>query len=336
MKLKKKSKILFIIILLFAIIMGINYSNAEDNALDSFYIKESSKTGNSLVVNVYMKTSGATAFKGIIVYDNDLVLTKIENKLSNVSMEIRPNLAKEDERSYKGQKGMVFAAMTDESNKITGEKLVLTLYFDTTNCETDKEYSIDWDTDDIAGYEPNTFVLDGDYKDIQAKGLTYTHEEDNESEDADKEAEEKAKKEAEEKAKAEAEAKAKEEAEKKAAEEKSKAEAEEKAKAEEERKAAEAKAKAEAEEKAKAEADKKAAEEKAKAEAEEKAKKNQQNATNNSNNAQPTNKATNSASSNKENLPQTGSASNYILIGTILIALIMGIVGYINVKRNKM
>ena len=279
-----------------------------------------------------MKTSGTTAFKGIIVYDNDLVLTKIENKLSNVSMEIRPDLTKEDEKSYKSQKGMVFAAITNESNKISGDKLVLTLYFDTTNCENGKQYSINWDTDDIAGYEPNTFILDGDYKDIQAKGLTYTHEQSDESDDEAREAEEKARKEAEEKAKAEAEAKAKEEAEKKAAEEKAKAEEEEKAKAEEERKAAEEKAKKEAEAKAKEEAEKKAAEEKAKAEAEEKAKKNQQN---NANNANSTNKdnPTNQATTNH---PQTGSSSNYIIIGTILIALIIGMVGYINIKRNKM
>ena len=44
MKLKKKNKIIFSIILLFAIIMGINYSNAEDNTIDSFYMKESYKT----------------------------------------------------------------------------------------------------------------------------------------------------------------------------------------------------------------------------------------------------------------------------------------------------
>ena len=325
MKLKRKIGLIICIIILFTFFSSIKCNVLAEETKDRMYMSGKVIDDNTVEIDVHLKSSNASGVQGSIMYDSGMILKKIEKNFpEGFSNDVRPKTSSNGEVSEeiqsqainKGKKRIGFTAASSDA-KLNGDTVILKLYFDISNCNAG-EYLVEWYTDDIAGTGAATAVFyNGEEKTLETKGYIFKiaeeEEKDDDEEKAKKEAEEKAKKEAEEKAQKEAEEKAKEEAEEKA------------------KKEAEEKAKKEAEEKAKAEA-----EEKAKKEAEEEAKKQQEASNKAKNNTTNTaNNATNTAGKNDEKLPQTGSTSSYIIIGSILMVAVLGVVGFIKAKRTK-
>ena len=323
MKLKRKIGLITCILILFAFFSSIKCNVLAEETKDRMYLSGKVVDNNTIEVDVHLNSSNASGVQGSIMYDNEMILKKIENSFpEGFSNDVRPTTSSNGEVSEeiqsqainKGKKRIGFTAASGNA-KINGNTIILKLYFDISNCN-DGEYSVEWYTDDIAGTGAATAVFyNGEEKPLETAGYKFKIAEEDEGKDDD---EEQAKKEAEEKAKKEAEEQAKKEA-----EEQAKKEAEEQAKKE-----AEEKAKADAEEK-----DKKEAEEKAKAEEAQKQQEASNKAKNNTTNT--ANNTTNTAGKNDEKLPQTGSTSSYIIIGSILMVAVIGIVGFIKAKRTK-
>lgn len=174
---KQKRRIISVLLLLtlfFTMVLTNNAYAAENE--DSLYLQISSNSNNTLVVDVHINTTGVDGIKGVLVYDNALVLKKVEsteNLNNSYTFAYRPNVETEGEREYKKQKGISFSAVANKKNtELKGDKVIVKLTFDISKCEEGKNYSIVWDTDEVSGYIANTYVKYNDAKkDLKTGGL---------------------------------------------------------------------------------------------------------------------------------------------------------------------
>ena len=224
MRLKKKCAIIISIIILCFLFIGIRKTFAA--SADRFYMKGRYTDENTMEVKVYLDTEHADNFRGVLSYDNELVLKEIRTNLENTAY--KPNIETEGEKSYKGAKGLSFGYAVDTDHAISGTTTIITLMYDISNCEEGESYSISWDTDNLAGSGDNTYVsYNQEHRDVQAEGFVFTiADDDGSDEDEQKKKEQE---EASRKAEEEARKKAEEEARKKAEEEEAKRKAEEEA-----------------------------------------------------------------------------------------------------------
>ena len=332
MKLKKKIAFIIFAIFIIGFIFCKNTSTA-DNEVDRYYFSSTNTVEDGLLeIDVIANTSGADLMSGVIKYDAALDLKKIEKNFPSQfsTNSVEPKVSQSGEviqeisnaTIERGKEIVVFGAFGTEDDSFNGKRTILKLYFDISNCEAGKQYGLSWHIGEGISDEQKLTRMSYNKTDktLDTQSYIFTMPSGEEEEESDEEAAAKAaaEKAAAEKAAAEKAAAEKAAAEKAAAEK----EAAEKAAAE---KAAAEKAAAEkaAAEKAAAE---KAAAEKAAAE---KAATEKANASKNNANA------TNSAASNKENLPQTGSAYTFIISGAIMIAIAIGTIGYMNIKKIK-
>lgn len=337
MKLKKSIILIVSLIFVSTLFMIPNKAIAATDNSNSFSLDQVSFADNILVLNVKMKLSDIEFVKGIITYDKDIKLTRCEYKTNKFGEYVFvPDLDKEGEKIYyknRNKKVLGFEAMT--SNAVSDELVFCTLSFDISDCKKGKEYSISWDTDDLAGKGTNTRVSkEATEQRLNVSGFSFTLQDESEEEKAEREAREAEEKAAQEEAKRKAEEEA---AAKKAAEEAAKKQAEEEA-------AAKQKAEQEAAAKKAAEeaAAKKAAEEAARQAAANTT--NQSNQTNTANKTNTTNNTTNNATNNatnkanttnEEKMPQTGSSSTVIIISSIAIVFIVGVFAYANIRKLR-